>query len=281
MKVVCLGYIDPKEWDAVPEVEKNQRINECLRYDEVLQNGNYVAGGNCLEGREKAVTLRHQDGRVVVTDGPFVETKEIIGGILELETESFEEAVELMKKHPGVKMGPFEIRGTIKPHPGLADSSDEELIRAVVSEWSKALEAKDVASMMSHYLEDAVLFDCCPPYKVEGRAGIAEVWEKCLPYFPDKYRSEHRDLQIHVDGNCAFVYGLHHFVPEQEGHPCGESWMRVSVGYRKVGGRWKVAHEHVSIPFNPMSGQSWKIKDPDVLDMPDYGAQPCGAGGEK
>jgi hypothetical protein len=51
-----------------------------------------------------------RDGRVVVTDGPYAETKEQIGGILLLEARDLEHAVALMSKHPGVKFGPFEIR---------------------------------------------------------------------------------------------------------------------------------------------------------------------------
>jgi hypothetical protein len=46
--------------------------------------------------------------------------------------------------------------------------------------------------------------------------------------------------------------------------------MRVTVGYRKINGKWKVIHEHVSIPFNPMNSQAWMIKNPDVVDMPNY-----------
>lgn len=152
--------------------------------------------------------------------------------------------------------------------------SDEEQILELVSQWSAALSARDLDGMMKHYAEDAVLFDACPPYKTVGRNGIKSVWESCLPFFPQEFRSEHRDLVVEVDGGCAFVYGVHHFVAEPADHPCAQSWMRVSVGYRKHQGEWKVVHEHVSMPFNPMTGQMWPIKNPDELSMPDY-AQAC------
>ena len=57
-----------------------------------------------------ATTLRKVKGESVVIDGPFAETKEMLGGILLLEARDLDHAVELMSKHPGVKMGPFEIR---------------------------------------------------------------------------------------------------------------------------------------------------------------------------
>jgi hypothetical protein len=63
-------------------------------------------------------------------------------------------------------------------------------------------------------------------------------------------------------------------IPTPADHPCGQTWMRVTVGYRRIDGKWKVTHEHVSVPFNPMNNQAWQIKNPDLLDMPDYG-QPC------
>jgi hypothetical protein len=61
------------------------------------------------------------------------------------------------------------------------------------------------------------------------------------------------------------------FVPTPPDHPCGQTWMRVSIGFRRLEGSWKVVHEHVSIPFNPMDNQAWFIANPDVADMPDYG----------
>ncbi|MGH7968091.1 MAG: YciI family protein, partial [Limisphaerales bacterium] len=55
-------------------------------------------------------TLRWKSGKVSITDGPYAETKEQIGGILILEARDLNHAIQLMSKHPGVKAGPFEIR---------------------------------------------------------------------------------------------------------------------------------------------------------------------------
>jgi hypothetical protein len=54
--------------------------------------------------------LRWKNGKVSVTDGPYAETKEHLGGLLILEARDLEHAIELMSQHPGVKVGPFEIR---------------------------------------------------------------------------------------------------------------------------------------------------------------------------
>lgn len=97
--------------------------------------------------------------------------------------------------------------------------SDEAIIRQMIDDWSRALEAGDAEALTVNYTEDSVLFDACPPYKTVGKAGIKQVWEQCLPYFPEKFVSEHRDLQVEVSGDLAFVYGLHHFIPDPPDHP--------------------------------------------------------------
>lgn len=110
MKFVCLGYIEPNKFENWSEGERNTMLDECFGYDDVLRSGRHFAGGEALQPANTAKTLRTKGGRVVVTDGPYAETKEQIGGILILEARDLDHAVELMSKHPGVKAGPFEIR---------------------------------------------------------------------------------------------------------------------------------------------------------------------------
>ncbi len=111
MKFICLGYAEESKWETMPETELNALMEECLAYDDVLRAGGHFAGGEALESSAAARTLRWDGQRVVVTDGPYAETKEQLGGILLLEARDMAEAVELMSKHPGVRLGgPFEIR---------------------------------------------------------------------------------------------------------------------------------------------------------------------------
>jgi hypothetical protein len=110
MKFICLGYIDDKKWATIPESEAHAMMDECFAYDDVLRKGGHFAGGEALQGGHTAKTLTWKDGKALVTDGPFAETKEILGGILILEARDMDHAIELMSKHPGVKTGPFEIR---------------------------------------------------------------------------------------------------------------------------------------------------------------------------
>jgi hypothetical protein len=63
-----------------------------------------------LQPSPNAATVRYRSGQVLVTDGPYAEAKEQLGGILFLEARDLNHAIELISKHPGVRAGPFEIR---------------------------------------------------------------------------------------------------------------------------------------------------------------------------
>ncbi len=110
MKYICLGYIDEDTWSAIPEKEQEALMDKCFAYDDVLRKGGHFAGGEALQSAKNATTLRWQNGKVSITDGPYAETKEQVGGILILEARDLNHAIRLMSEHPGVKIGPFEIR---------------------------------------------------------------------------------------------------------------------------------------------------------------------------
>ena len=110
MKYICLGYIEPNKFETMSESERNAMLDECFTYDDVLRKNGHFAGGEALQGPQSATTLRWRNGKVSITDGPYAETKEQLGGILILEARDLDHAIQLMSKHPGVKAGPFEIR---------------------------------------------------------------------------------------------------------------------------------------------------------------------------
>ena len=110
MKYICLGFMDEAKFAALPPAEVEKLVEECLAYDDQLRAAGHFLGGEALESVKSAVTLRMKSGKVQVTDGPFAETKETLGGILFLEARDLNHAISLMSSHPGVKIGPFEIR---------------------------------------------------------------------------------------------------------------------------------------------------------------------------
>jgi hypothetical protein len=122
MKYICLGYIDETRWERMTEQERNAFMDECFAYDDELRKNGHFAGGEALDSSRNATTLRYRNGKVTVTDGPFTETKEQLGGILILEARDLNHAIQLMSKHPGVRSGPFEIRAVVDMSEVVAES---------------------------------------------------------------------------------------------------------------------------------------------------------------
>jgi hypothetical protein len=110
MKYICLGYIAPNKFESLSETDRNAMVDECFTYDDELRANGHFAGGEALQPPQTGATLRWENGKVAITDGPYAETKEQIGGILILEARDLNHAIQIMSKHPGVKAGPFEIR---------------------------------------------------------------------------------------------------------------------------------------------------------------------------
>jgi hypothetical protein len=110
MKYICLGYIEPGKFENMAESERNTLLDECFTYDDGLRAHGHFAGGEALQPPDAAMTVYWKNGKVAVTDGPYAETKEQLGGILVLEARDLNHAIQLISQHPGVKMGPFEIR---------------------------------------------------------------------------------------------------------------------------------------------------------------------------
>jgi len=102
--------MDPKKWETMSESEQNAMMDECFAYDDVLRKKGHFVGGEALQSARNATTLRWKNGMVSITDGPYAETKEQLGGILVIEAKDLNHAIQLMSQHPGVKAGPFEIR---------------------------------------------------------------------------------------------------------------------------------------------------------------------------
>ena len=110
MKFLCLSYWDEKKFDLMSESERETFIKECLAYDDVLKKGGHFVRLEALQSARSAKTLHHRNGRVSITDGPYAETKEQLGGILLLDAADLNHAAELMSKHPGIRAAIFEIR---------------------------------------------------------------------------------------------------------------------------------------------------------------------------
>lgn len=105
-KIVCLGCFNENAWDALSPARLAALRDDCMAYGEVLQErGGTAVLGAALQEAKASKTLRQQQGKVIVTDGPFAETKEQIGGVAIYRFRDLEQAIEAWRDHPCLKFG--------------------------------------------------------------------------------------------------------------------------------------------------------------------------------
>jgi hypothetical protein len=110
MKYLCLGYYDAAKFEQLSESDRNAFYDLCCAYDDELRARGHFLSGEALDGASAVATVRTEKGKVSVTDGPFIETKEQLGGIMVMEAKDLNEAIALWSNHPAIRTSTFEIR---------------------------------------------------------------------------------------------------------------------------------------------------------------------------
>ena len=110
MQYLLLIYDEEKNWETMSEAERNGLFGEYGAYTQELQASGKMVGGNALQPTATATTVRVRNGDQVVTDGPFAETKEQLGGYYLIEADSVDGALEWAAKIPGARWGSIEVR---------------------------------------------------------------------------------------------------------------------------------------------------------------------------
>jgi hypothetical protein len=108
VKFLALIYGSQERWDSLSEDEQSAIYDRYNAFG--AEAGDRVVAGAELQGPATATTVRVRNDETVVTDGPFAETKEALGGYYVLECESLDEAVQLAARIPGAEHGVVEVR---------------------------------------------------------------------------------------------------------------------------------------------------------------------------
>jgi uncharacterized protein (TIGR02246 family) len=126
---------------------------------------------------------------------------------------------------------------------------DEQQIRTMIERWAAAVHAGDLEGVLADHSDDVVMFDVPPPY--EGVRGIDAYRETWPPFFEWQARGaafEIESLDVTAGDEVAYAYALLVCGMPQELADQPELRLRLTLGLRKQGGRWVVAHEHHSYP---------------------------------
>lgn len=113
MQYLLLIYLDESRWERLDDPEQ-QKIYKQYRdlIGDLTQAGKFL-GGNELQPTSTATTVRVRDGKTSMTDGPFVETKEQLGGYFLVEAKDLDEALALAARVPSSKTGSIEVRPVV------------------------------------------------------------------------------------------------------------------------------------------------------------------------
>lgn len=110
MKYLCLVYFEPQVLSALSPSEDAELTRESLAYDQELDKRGQLILAHALQPVSSATTVRVRNGRLSTTDGPFAETKEILGGFILIEARDLNEAIQAASGIPLAKLGSIEIR---------------------------------------------------------------------------------------------------------------------------------------------------------------------------
>jgi hypothetical protein len=121
MRYACLVYYDPQQlFGGSPEAKA--ALDECEAFDEKLRQSGHLVMGEALELPDGAMTVQVRDGKMSAVDGPFMETKEMLGGFVVIEARDLNEAVRVASSHPIARIGAIEVRPVVDfstPRPDL------------------------------------------------------------------------------------------------------------------------------------------------------------------
>jgi len=117
MKYLCLIFYDEKVRNALSDDDSQALIDESRRSSEEMRRSGNLLTAFPLEQTYSASTVRIRDGKMAVTDGPFTETREQIGGFVLLEASDLNEAIQLASRIPPARLGGVEVRPVMEWDP--------------------------------------------------------------------------------------------------------------------------------------------------------------------
>jgi PhnB protein len=126
--------------------------------------------------------------------------------------------------------------------------SCEAQIRSLIDSWAKAIQAKDAAGVAAHWAPDLVQFDLAPPLRTVGNdpQGLKDwfaSWRGQIGFVIT-------ELGVTTSEDIAFCHALVHLTGSRTDGSESDVWFRETLGLRKAGGAWKIAHAHESVPMH-------------------------------
>jgi uncharacterized protein (TIGR02246 family) len=127
-------------------------------------------------------------------------------------------------------------------------SADEAAVRGVFESWTAAVRRRDTEGILKNHSPDIVMFDVPPPFQTRGIEAYRKTWDMFYSWSSDPIPFEVTDISITAGNDVAFVIATMRCAePGPDGKQKSLDF-RLTVGLRKIEGRWTITHEHHSVP---------------------------------
>jgi len=129
-------------------------------------------------------------------------------------------------------------------------NAEEIRIRTLLEAWADAVRRHDIRAILAHHEPDMVMFDVPPPLQCKGIEAYEKTWGLFFRYHKPGAAFDIQELAVTAGENVAFAVAIMRCGPDSSSNPADKDGFpfRLTVGLRKVGGHWRIAHEHHSVP---------------------------------
>ncbi len=114
MKYMLLIYDDEKGWAKLTEKQQQEGMEMYMQFTQEVKSGGHYVGSNQLQPASMATTVRERDGKRLVTDGPYAETREQLGGYYLIDAKDLDEAIAIAARVPSARWGVVEVRPVVE-----------------------------------------------------------------------------------------------------------------------------------------------------------------------
>lgn len=135
-------------------------------------------------------------------------------------------------------------------------AKERKEILQLFEDFKKAFKARDLDAIMSLYDVNVVAYDISPPLEYRGRENYRKAWQAFFDAYQGPVEVEIKEPTIGFSGGLAYSINLECYRGVLKSGEKSEIWVRITDVYHKVGGKWQIVHEHVSVPTDFETGKS-------------------------
>ena len=129
-------------------------------------------------------------------------------------------------------------------------NTEEQRIKALLEAWAAAVRRHDLPAILAHHEPDMVMFDVPPPLQCKGIDAYEGTWDLFFRYHKPGAAFDIEELAVTAGQDVAFAAVIMRCGPDSSSNPADKDGFpfRLTVGLHKVGGEWRITHEHHSVP---------------------------------